>query len=69
VKLRFDDFRTVTRDSTLAAPTDDAATIRRAAGACLKRIDLSRRIRLLGVRVGALAPRGATAQGAAEPPA
>jgi DNA polymerase-4 len=58
VKLRFDDFRTVTRDSTLAAATDDAATIRRAAGRCLKRIDLSRRIRLLGVRVGALAPRG-----------
>jgi len=55
VKLRFDDFRTVTRDVTLAAPTDDAAVIRRAAGQCLKRIELSRRIRLLGVRVGALA--------------
>jgi len=55
VKLRFDDFRTVTRDITLAQPTDDAATIRRAAGQCLKRIELSRRIRLLGVRVGALA--------------
>ena len=54
VKLRFDDFRTVTRDTTLAAATDEAATIRRAAGLCLKRIELSRRIRLLGVRVGAL---------------
>jgi DNA polymerase IV len=54
VKLRFDDFRTVTRDLTLAGPTDDSATIRRAAGQCLKRIELSRRIRLLGVRVGAL---------------
>ena len=54
VKLRFDDFRTVTRDFTLPAPTDDATAIRRAAGQCLKRIELSRRIRLLGVRVGAL---------------
>jgi DNA polymerase-4 len=55
VKLRFDDFRTVTRDLTLPTPTDEAATIRRAAGQCLKRVELSRRIRLLGVRVGALA--------------
>jgi len=31
IKLRFDDFRTVTRDQTIAAPTDDAAAIRRAA--------------------------------------
>jgi DNA polymerase-4 len=54
VKLRFDDFRTVTRDVTLPAPTDEAAAVRRAAGQCLKRIELSRRIRLLGVRVGAL---------------
>ncbi len=56
IKLRFDDFKTVTRDQTLATPTDDAALIRRAAGECLKRVDLSRRIRLLGVRVGALVP-------------
>jgi DNA polymerase-4 len=59
IKLRFDDFRTVTRDSTLAAPTDDAAAIRRAAGRCLQRVDLSRRIRLLGVRAGALVPSDA----------
>jgi DNA polymerase-4 len=55
IKLRFDDFRTVTRDHTLDAPTGDAQAIRQAAGACLKRIVLSRRIRLLGVRVGSLA--------------
>jgi len=54
IKLRFDDFRTVTRDSRLPTPTDDATAIRRAAGACLKRVDLSRRIRLLGVRAGSL---------------
>jgi DNA polymerase IV len=56
IKLRFEDFRTVTRDQTLAAPTDDPAAIRRAAGECLKRVDLTKRIRLLGVRVGALSP-------------
>ncbi len=56
VKLRFDNFATVTRDLTLEGPTQDAAAIRRAAGACLKRIALERRIRLLGVRVGTLSP-------------
>jgi DNA polymerase-4 len=60
VKLRFEDFRTVTRAITLPEPTDDAATIRRAAGRCVKRVELNRRIRLLGVRVGALARRDGT---------
>jgi DNA polymerase-4 len=55
IKLRFDDFRIVTRDMTLPGHTLDARTIRRAAGACLKRVDLSRRLRLLGVRAGSLA--------------
>jgi DNA polymerase-4 len=54
IKLRFEDFKTVTRDLTIALPTNEAATIRLAAGLCLKRVDLARRIRLLGVRVGAL---------------
>ena len=54
IKLRFDDFKTVTRDVTLAHPVDDAQAIRQAAGLCLKRIDLARRIRLLGVRAGSL---------------
>jgi DNA polymerase-4 len=31
-----------------------ASDIRHAAGQCLKRVDLTRRIRLLGVRVGSL---------------
>jgi len=52
IKLRFDDFRTVTRDLTLPAPTAQAEAIRRAGGLCLKRVDLGRRLRLLGVRVG-----------------
>jgi DNA polymerase-4 len=55
IKLRFDDFKIVTRDLSLPAHTMDAPTIRRAAGECLKRVDLTRRLRLLGVRAGALA--------------
>jgi len=68
IKLRFDDFKIVTRDLSLPAHTMDAKTIRRAAGECLKRVDLTRRLRLLGVRAGALAtlaelvaPQGSTA--------
>ena len=54
IKLRFDDFRIATRDLTLPAHTLDGREIRRAAGQCLKRVDLGRRLRLLGVRaVGA----------------
>jgi DNA polymerase-4 len=59
LKLRYDNFRTVTRDQTIAVPTDDAHVIRRAAGECLKRVPLDRRIRLLGVRVGALSSANA----------
>ena len=54
IKLRFDDFRTVTRDLTLPAAVADATAIRAAAGQCLKRVDLDRRLRLLGVRVASL---------------
>jgi DNA polymerase IV len=54
IKLRFDDFKTVTRDVTLPHPVADAPAIRLAAGQCLKRVDLARRIRLLGVRAGTL---------------
>ena len=54
VKIRFDNFKSVTRDSTLGFYTADAKAIRQAAGLCLKRIDFKRRIRLLGVRVGSL---------------
>ncbi|MEJ7931904.1 DNA polymerase IV [Ramlibacter sp. AN1015] len=62
IKLRYDDFRTATRDLTLERFTSDAATIRKAAGQCLKRVDLDQRIRLLGVRVGKLAPAAAALQ-------
>ncbi len=54
IKLRFDDFKTVTRDLTLPQPVADATAVRHAAGLCLKRVDLKRRLRLLGVRAGTL---------------
>jgi DNA polymerase-4 len=58
IKLRYDDFRIVTRDTTLDLPTCDPEALREAARACLKRVDLSRRLRLLGVRAGHLVPEG-----------
>jgi DNA polymerase-4 len=59
IKLRYDDFRTATRDHTIDQATADAQTIRRVAGQCLKRVDLGRRLRLLGVRVAKLDRAGA----------
>mgnify|MGYP002778122817 CR=1 FL=1 len=54
IKARYDDFSIVTRDLTLASPTRDAQAIRRAAFACLGRIPVHRKLRLIGVRVGTL---------------
>ncbi len=65
IKLRYDDFKTATRDQTVAEPLQDAAAIRRVAGQCLKRVPLDKRLRLLGVRVGALVKPGQ--EGAAAP--
>lgn len=69
IKLRFEDFKTVTRDLTLPAPTDDAAAIRKAAGECLRRIPLEQRIRLLGVRVSALSLKSEAGEDALPPQA
>ncbi|MDK9704664.1 MAG: DNA polymerase IV [Sulfuritalea sp.] len=67
IKLRFEDFRIMTRDLTLPDPTADAAVIRRAAGECLRRVPLEKKLRLLGVRASALSP-GSTSQETAESP-
>ncbi|HKR43635.1 MAG TPA: DNA polymerase IV [Paraburkholderia sp.] len=65
LKIKFADFRIVTRDLSLAEPVADTAAIRRAVSECLKRVTLDRRIRLIGVRVGSLeaASDGAPAAG------
>jgi DNA polymerase-4 len=56
IKLRYADFRVVTRDMTLPVSICDGRKIRRAAGFCLKRVPLTQKIRLLGVRAGGLLP-------------
>ena len=58
IKLRYDDFRIATRDQTIEHRTADPVTIRQVAGLCLKRVQLDRRLRLLGVRVGKLERAG-----------
>ena len=75
IKLRYEDFTTVTRDQSLPLPVTDAAALREAARASLRRVDLGRRLRLLGIRAGALVKeaeyrlRPSPADRAAEPPA
>jgi DNA polymerase-4 len=67
VKLRYDDFRIVTRELTLEAHTSDARIIRQAAGRCLKKAMLERRLRLLGVRAGGLCRADALPASPADP--
>ncbi|HEY6451748.1 MAG TPA: DNA polymerase IV [Steroidobacteraceae bacterium] len=57
IKLRYDNFQRATREQTLECYTSDAAVIRRAAGQCLRRAPLDRRLRLLGVKVANLVRR------------
>lgn len=54
VKLRYTDFKIATREITLASHTADPHDIRLWAGRCLKKVPLDQRLRLLGVRAGAL---------------
>ncbi|MGH6634819.1 MAG: DNA polymerase IV [Gammaproteobacteria bacterium] len=54
IKLRYEDFRTLTRAVTFDRAIADAEAIRSAARACLKRVPLDRRLRLLGIRAAGL---------------
>ncbi len=65
IKIRYDNFQSVTRDQSIDEHIADAKRIRQVAGQCLKRVDLSRRIRLLGVRVGSLLTADSAASAAA----
>jgi DNA polymerase IV len=62
VKLRYPDFRVLTRDMTLPEPVQDGPSIRKAAAQAAARApwdeQARERIRLLGVRVGGLVRRG-----------
>lgn len=55
IKVRLYDFTTLSRSSTLASPTEDAATIARTARTLLENLDTSGGVRLLGVGVAGLA--------------
>ncbi len=57
VKLRFGDFKTLTRAKTLPDYSDSLEEIRRAAFDCLNRFDLNKKVRLLGVRLSGLGKR------------
>jgi DNA polymerase-4 len=68
IKVRLDDFSTVTRARTLAQPTCDAAQVTQVALALLREYAPSRPVRLLGVRVAGLgAPAAASSNGARGP--
>ena len=56
IKLRYSDFKSITRDFTLPDGVSKAEQIRQAAGSCLKRVPLNQKIRLLGVRTSGLIP-------------
>lgn len=69
VKLRYDDFKIVTRVMTLPVHTQDAVTIRQWAGRCLKTVPLDQRLRLIGVKVENLRRPGSEPVVAQEPEA
>ena len=58
VKIRFSDFETLTRSHTIHEPTDSEEDIRKATFACLKRIELKKKVRLVGVRAIHLERKG-----------
>ena len=54
IKVRFDDFTTVTRARSLDAAVNETETVGTVALELLRRLDPSRPVRLLGVRVAGL---------------
>lgn len=54
VKIRYSDFQILSRQISLPSPTDDPQRIEQAALACLDRLPLSKRVRLLGVGLSGL---------------
>jgi DNA polymerase-4 len=58
IKVRFGDFRTITRSCTVADPIDTASALVREAKALLNGVDPSPGVRLLGVHASGLVPDG-----------
>jgi DNA polymerase-4 len=54
VKVKYHDFKTVTRAKTLEDYSIDIDKIRKAAFECFSRIELKKKVRLIGLRIGKL---------------
>jgi DNA polymerase-4 len=54
IKIRFNDFKTYTRAKTLEDLTDSLEEIRKAAFECLGRLELKKKVRLVGVKISNL---------------
>ncbi len=54
IKVRFSDFETITRATTMPRATDTDEELRKAAFACLKRVELKKKVRLIGMRASHL---------------
>jgi DNA polymerase IV len=67
VKVRFDDFRIITRDVSMREPNADPVMFRRAASEALARVALERPVRLLGVRASQLEHSGQRQRPVTEP--
>ena len=67
IKVRLDDFSTVTRARTLATPTCEAGQVKRVALALLDEYSPPRPVRLLGVRVAGLVRRAGASKGEHDP--
>ena len=67
IKVRLDDWTTITRARTIERPTRDVEVVREVAQQLLQAYDPPRPVRLLGVRVAALAPADAAPTAADEP--
>ena len=67
IKVRLDDFSTVTRARTLATPTCEAGQVKQVALALLDEYSPPRPVRLLGVRVAGLVRRAGASKGEHDP--
>ena len=68
IKVRLDDWTTVTRARTIDRPTSEPSVVREIAQQLFAAYDPPRPVRLLGVRVAAFAPSGSAAAPSGESP-
>jgi DNA polymerase-4 len=69
IKVRLDDWTTVTRVHTIAAPTDDGELIATTALSLLRTYNPPRPVRLIGVKVASFAGEAASQERSSEPEA